>query len=257
MNEVEIAKTEGKLPRHLAIIMDGNGRWASERGMLRHFGHRKGVDTVKTIVKAAREQGIEFLTLYSFSTENWTRPKEEVNELFKLLKLFIRRDLAELHQNKVKVKIIGQRNKLPADILALLDEAENLTKDNEAQTLIIAFNYGSRQEIVSAAQKLASKVAAGELAPEAITEELLSNALDTGGIPDPDLILRTAGEFRLSNFLMWQASYSEFAFVDKYWPDFTADDLREVLANYAVRQRKFGGLMCSEDNEKNVREAGK
>jgi undecaprenyl diphosphate synthase len=256
MSEPETAKQTKKVPRHLAIIMDGNGRWASERGRLRHLGHRKGVDTVKTIVKAAREQGIEFLTLYSFSTENWSRPKEEVNELFKLLKLFIRRDLAELHQNQVRVKIIGQRDNLPSDILALLDEAESLTKDNRAQTLIVAFNYGSRQEIVSAARKLAVKVAAGEMSADDITETTLENALDTRGIPDPDLILRTAGEYRLSNFLMWQASYAEFAFVEKYWPDFTADDLENVLVNYSMRQRKFGGLAGTSSKEKVIREAG-
>ncbi len=256
MSEMETTKPNRKTPRHLAIIMDGNGRWASERGLLRHFGHRKGVDTVKSIVKAAREQGIEYLTLYSFSTENWARPKDEVNELFKLLKLFIRRDLAELHQNQVRVKIIGHRDNLPADILALLDEAENLTKDNRAQTLVVAFNYGSRQEIVSAVKSIAAKVAAGSIAPESITEKMLSDELDTGGIPDPDLILRTAGEYRLSNFLMWQASYSEFAFVEKYWPDFTPSDLEEVLEDYSMRQRKFGGLATTQSKEKIIREAG-
>jgi undecaprenyl diphosphate synthase len=233
----------------VAIIMDGNGRWASGRGKPRHFGHRKGVDTVRTIVKAARDRGIEYLTLYSFSTENWSRPAEEVNELFKLLRMFIRRDLAELHQNGVRVRVIGQRDNLPADIADLLSEAETLTRFNTAQTLIVAFNYGSRSEIVSAVQKLAVRVAAGELRPDQISEEMLSESLDTFDIPDPDLILRTAGEFRLSNFLMWQASYSEFVFNKKLWPDFTAQDLDMVLADYASRKRKFGGLAVSVEND--------
>ena len=256
MSKMDSAEPVRKIPRHLAVIMDGNGRWASGRGLPRHFGHRKGVDTVKTIVKAARDKGIEFLTLYSFSTENWARPREEVNELFKLLKLFIRRDLAELHQNRVKVKVIGERAGIPADICALLTEAETLTRDNDAQTLVIAFNYGSRHEIVSAVQRLATKVAAGAIAPGEITEAMISNELDTGGIPDPDLILRTAGEYRLSNFLMWQASYAELVFVDKDWPDFKPEDLDLVLTEYSRRQRKFGGLANPQTKEQIVREAG-
>lgn len=230
------------IPRHLAIIMDGNGRWAAERGKPRHFGHRKGVDTVRTIVKAARDRGIEYLTLFSFSTENWSRPPEEVNELFKLLRMFIRRDLAELHHNGVRVKVIGERNNVPADIRDLLDEAETLTRHNDAQTLVVAFNYGSRNEIVNAFRKLAQQVADGVIAAGTIDELMVSSALDTDGIPDPDLILRTAGEMRLSNFLMWQASYSEFVFSKKLWPDFTPGDLDDVLSQYAARKRKFGGL---------------
>lgn len=229
--------------------MDGNGRWASGRGKPRHFGHRKGVDTVRTIVKAARDRGIEYLTLYSFSTENWSRPPEEVNELFKLLRMFIRRDLAELHQNGVRVRVIGQRNNLPEDVADLLSEAETLTRFNKAQTLVVAFNYGSRSEIASAVQKLATRVASGELRPDQISEEMISQSLDTFDIPDPDLILRTAGEFRLSNFLMWQASYSEFVFNKKLWPDFTQDDLDLVLADYASRKRKFGGLAITPESE--------
>lgn len=235
--------THCAVPRHLAIIMDGNGRWAAERGKPRHFGHRKGVDTVRAIVKAARERGIGYLTLYSFSTENWSRPPEEINELFKLLRMFIRRDLAELHQNGVRVKVIGDRHNIPADIRDLLNEAEALTINNCAQTLVVAFNYGSRSEIVSAIHKLARQVSEGLINPEAIDESMVSAALNTSDIPDPDLILRTAGEIRLSNFLMWQASYSEFVFSKKLWPDFTPADLDIVLAEYAVRKRKFGGLI--------------
>ncbi len=256
MTNKETSKAVKNVPRHLAIIMDGNGRWANKRGLPRHFGHRKGVDTVKLIVKAARTQGIEFLTLYSFSTENWTRPADEVNELFSLLKMFIRRDLAELHQNNVRVKVIGVRTNLPDDICSLLKEAELLTKDNRAQTLIIAFNYGSRSETVCAVRKIAEKIISGELLPADISEKTISDHLDTAGIPDPDLILRTAGELRLSNFLMWQASYSEFAFVDKLWPDFTADDLAGVLDDYSSRRRKFGGLENLDTKAKTARETG-
>jgi len=256
----EAALVPFAVPRHLAIIMDGNGRWASERGMPRHFGHRRGVDTVRTIVKAARERGIEYLTLYSFSTENWSRPPEEINELFKLLRMFIRRDLAELHQNGVRVKVIGDRHSIPADIRDLLNEAEALTINNCAQTLVVAFNYGSRNEIVTAIQKLAQQVAKGLLLPDAIDENMVSAALNTSDIPDPDLILRTAGEIRLSNFLMWQASYSEFVFSKKLWPDFEPGDLDVVLSEYAARKRKFGGLIDPEtglvSEKQSVRVAG-
>ncbi len=232
-----------KIPRHLAIIMDGNGRWAKQHGKPRHIGHRQGVDTVRTIVKAARERGIEFLTLYSFSTENWSRPQEEVGELFKLLRLFIRRDLAELHQNNVKVTVIGHREGLPGDIVDLLNEAEYLTRTNTAQTLVIAFNYGARSEIVEAVRSLAGEVQAGRLSAEAIDEKMVAKALFTRDIPDPDLILRTAGEIRLSNFLLWQAAYSEFVFSEKLWPEFTIADLDLALKEYSQRKRKYGGLL--------------
>ncbi|WP_075996398.1 isoprenyl transferase [Salaquimonas pukyongi] len=240
-------------PRHLAIIMDGNGRWARKRGLPRHHGHRKGVEAVRTIVKAARELGIAYLTLYSFSTENWSRPRDEINELFKLLRIFIRRDLAELHQNNVQIRVIGERQNVPDDILSLLDEAENLTCNNTAQTLIIAFNYGARQEIVQAVRDIAAQVKRGELDVEAIDETLLDSSLFTAGIPDPDLILRTAGEKRLSNFLLWQSSYSEFVFVDKEWPDMNAEDLAAALEEFAARQRKYGGLAEGSGEETAVR----
>lgn len=256
MTKSEAGSSPCKVPRHLAIIMDGNGRWANQRGLPRHMGHRKGVDTVKAIVKAAREYGISYLTLYSFSSENWARPAEEVNELFKLLRLFIRRDLAELHQNNVRVRVIGERSNLPGDIDALLNEAESLTENNTAQTLIIAFNYGARQEITEAVRRIAEKLGSGEVSRSSINEDMIAAHLDTAGIPDPDLILRTAGELRLSNFLMWQASYSEFAFVEKYWPDFTREDLGEVLADYASRHRKFGGLEGHDPGDKAANNTG-
>src|SRR5680860_293648 len=205
-------------PKHLGIIMDGNGRWANHRGLARLHGHRNGVEAVKRIVKAAREHGIEYLTLYSFSTENWSRPEAEVGELMSLLKLFIRKDLAELHQNNVRVRIIGDVDNLPTDIAPLLTEAQSLTRDNTAQTLVIAFNYGSRSEIARAMKSIASSIQSGELQPAEIDEKLLRSRLDTNGIPDPDLIIRTGGEIRLSNFLLWQAAYSELIFVDKMWP---------------------------------------
>lgn len=236
------ANSTQRVPQHLAIIMDGNGRWAKARGLPRHFGHRAGVETVKRIVKAARSAGIEYLTLYSFSTENWSRPEEEVGELLSLLRHFIRRDLAELHQNNVRVRVIGCRETLSPDILALLGEAEELTRDNTAQTLIIAFNYGSRSELTRAMRELAGRVATGKLDVAAIDEKAVAASLDTAGIPDPDLIIRTGGEKRLSNFLLWQAAYSELVFCDQKWPDFTRDDLEEALEEYASRRRRFGGI---------------
>jgi len=232
----------GKAPRHVAIIMDGNGRWAVQRGLPRVRGHHQGVEAVRRVARAARELGIEYLTLYSFSTENWSRPRSEIGELFSLLKMFIRRDLAELHQNNVRVRIIGERDGLPSDILPLLVEAERLTAENTGQTLVIAFNYGARSEIAAAARRLARLAADGKLDPAAIDSVLFETALDTSGIPDPDLVIRTSGEQRLSNFLLWQSAYSELVFVDKYWPDFGEADLASAIAQFSGRKRRFGGL---------------
>lgn len=229
-------------PRHVAIIMDGNGRWARQRGLPRAGGHRQGVETVRRVAGAARDLGIGFLTLYSFSTENWRRPKSEISELFSLLRLFVRRDLAELHRENVRVRIIGGRSDLPADILALLQEAERLTAANGGQTLIIAFNYGSRAEIAAAARKLAAKAVAGAVPVDAIDEDAVSAELDTAGIPDPDLVIRTGGEKRLSNFLLWQAAYAELVFSDKLWPDFGREDLEQAIGEFSSRVRRFGGL---------------
>ena len=229
-------------PAHVAIIMDGNGRWAKARGLPRIAGHRAGVEALRRTVRAAGEAGIGWLTVYAFSSENWTRPKSEINDLMGLLKLFIRRDLAELHQNGVKVKIIGDRRDLDGDIKLLLEEAETLTAGNRALNLVIAFNYGSRDEIVRAARKLAEAAAAGTLDPQSITSESLAAELDTAGIPDPDLVIRTSGELRLSNFLLWQAAYSEFIFLPCLWPDFSPAHLAEALQAFAARDRRFGGL---------------
>src|SRR5215475_736165 len=196
------------VPRHVAIIMDGNGRWAAARGLPRSEGHRRGVEALRRTVRAAGDLGISYLTIFSFSAENWTRPASEIRDLMGLLRRFIRNDLAELHQNRVKVRVIGERGDLDPEIRRLLDEAEELTKDNDKLTLVVAFNYGARQEIARAAAKLAEKVRSGELDPSALTAELIGQNLDAPDLPDPDLIIRTSGEQRLSNFLLWQAAYS-------------------------------------------------
>ena len=243
ITEPENSDTEEREnPRHVAIIMDGNGRWAEQRGLPRSAGHRRGVETVREIVRASKDLGIEYLTLYSFSSENWTRPKSEISELFSLLKFFVRRDLAEMHENNVRLKIIGERDGLPDDILAILDEAAALTDKNDGQTIVIAFNYGSRAEIASATRRLAAKVKSGELPLEDLDVDCISNELDTAGIPDPDLVIRTSGEIRLSNFLLWQSAYSELVFVDCLWPDFDKSEYRAAVETYRNRTRKFGGL---------------
>ena len=231
-------------PRHVAIIMDGNGRWAAARGLPRGEGHRRGVEALRRVVRGAGELGVRYLTIFSFSSENWSRPAQEIGDLFGLLKRFIRNDLAELHRDGVKVRIIGERTGLEPDIIALLTEAEELTRNNTRMTLIVAFNYGSRQEIANAAQRLAADVAAGKLDPKAITADALEAKLDTAGIPDPDLIIRTSGEQRLSNFLMWQAAYSELVFVPLHWPDFDKAALRDAIDEYSRRERRFGGLIA-------------
>lgn len=229
-------------PEHIAIIMDGNGRWAKARGLPRAAGHRAGVEALRQTVRNADDLGIRWITVYAFSSENWSRPKSEVSDLMGLLKLFIRRDLAELHQNGVKVRVIGERLSLQPDIAALLDEAELLTRDNTALNLVIAFNYGSRDEIARAAARLARAAVAGQLDPSDITPESFGAFLDTVDIPDPDLIIRTGGEIRLSNFLLWQAAYAELVFLSCYWPDFGKAHLVEAIQTFAARERRFGGV---------------
>jgi undecaprenyl diphosphate synthase len=229
-------------PRHVAIIMDGNGRWAAERGLPRALGHRSGVEAVRRTVRAAIDLSIPFLTIYSFSSENWSRPAEEIDDLMGLMKRFIRRDLAELHQNNVRLLVIGERDHVESEMMSLIDEALELTRDNTGLTLVIAFNYGARSEITRAARRLAEDVAAGRLAPGDITPEKLQGALDTAGIPDPDVLIRTSGEMRLSNFLLWQSAYAELVFLDAYWPDFGRELLEEAIAQYHARDRRFGGL---------------
>ncbi|MGY2052912.1 isoprenyl transferase [Methylobacterium sp. JK268] len=230
------------VPAHVAIIMDGNGRWAARRGLPRAEGHRRGVEAVRRAVRAAIDLGIAYLTVYSFSSENWRRPPAEVADLMGLLKLFVRRDLADLHANGVRVRIIGAREGLPEDIAALLREAEERTARNTRLTLVVAFNYGGRQEIVRAVQHLAREVAAGRLAPEAIDLDAVAGALDTRGIPDPDLVIRTSGEQRVSNFLTWQTAYAEFVFLPDLWPDFDHAAFAAAIGEYQGRERRFGGL---------------
>lgn len=231
-------------PRHVAVIMDGNGRWAAARGLPRSEGHRRGVEALRRTMRAAGDLGIEILTIFSFSSENWSRPPSEIRDLMGLLRRFIRNDLMDLHQNGVHVRVIGERDDLDPDIRRLLDEAEERTKDNDKLTLILAFNYGGRQEIARAAQRLAAEVAAGRLPASDITAERISGCLDAPDIPDPDLIIRTSGEQRLSNFLLWQAAYSELVFVPTYWPDFDRATLESAIAEYHRRERRFGGLIA-------------
>jgi undecaprenyl diphosphate synthase len=231
-------------PRHVAIIMDGNGRWAAARGLPRSEGHRRGVEALRKTVRAAGELGIRILTIFSFSSENWLRPPAEIRELMGLLRRFIRNDLAELHGNNVKVRVIGDRDGLDPDIRRLLEEAEELTRANSGLILVVAFNYGARQEIARAIRRIAEDVARGAVKPEAITAELIAARLDAPDLPDPDVIIRTSGEQRLSNFLLWQAAYSELVFVPTYWPDFDRAALEHALAEYRRRERRFGGLVA-------------
>lgn len=228
--------------RHVAIIMDGNGRWAKDRGLPRSIGHRNGVEAVRRTIRAARELEIPFITIFSFSSENWARPPEEVSDLMALMKRFIRCDLAELHQNNVRIHVIGDRSGVDPELLSLIDEAVDLTKFNSSLTLSIAFNYGARAEIATAARRLAMQVAAGEITPDAITPEAISGTLDTAGTPDPDLLIRTSGEMRISNFLLWQLAYTEFVFLDTYWPDFGREHLEQAIAEFRSRDRRYGGL---------------
>jgi undecaprenyl diphosphate synthase len=232
------------IPRHVAIIMDGNGRWAAARGLPRVEGHRRGVEALRKTVRAAGELGISILTIFSFSSENWSRPQSEIRDLLALLRRFIRNDLVELHKSNVRVRVIGERDDLAADIRALLQEAEDLTRNNDGLTLVVAFNYGARQEIARAARRLAAAVAEGRLTTNDITPELFAQHLDAPDLPDPDVIIRTSGEQRLSNFLLWQSAYSELVFVPIHWPDFDRAALEGAVAEYRRRERRFGGLIA-------------
>jgi undecaprenyl diphosphate synthase len=231
-------------PRHVAIIMDGNGRWAAARGLPRSEGHRRGVEALRRTVRAAGELGIRYLTIFSFSSENWSRPIAEVNELMGLLRRFVRNDLAELHQNNVRVRVVGDREGLSPDIGPLLIEAEELTRNNTGLTLVVAFNYGARQEIARAARRIAEALERQEIKAADINVEKFSTFLDAPDVPDPDLIIRTSGEQRLSNFLLWQGAYSELVFVPGYWPDFDRTALEAVITEFLRRERRFGGLVA-------------
>jgi undecaprenyl diphosphate synthase len=229
-------------PVHVAVIMDGNGRWASARGLPRGEGHRRGVEALRRTVRAAGDLGIKVLTIYSFSAENWSRPAAEIDDLMGLIKRFVRSDLADLNDAGVRVRVIGDREGLDPEILSLLQEAEELTRANHKFILVVAFNYGGRQEIARAAQSLAVEAQAGTLDPAAIDAVALEARLDTAGLPDPDLVIRTSGEQRLSNFLLWQAAYAELVFLPIHWPEFDRAALEEAIHEYRRRERRFGGL---------------
>ena len=229
-------------PRHVAIIMDGNGRWAAERGLPRGEGHRRGVEALRRTVRACGDLGIAYLTIFSFSAENWTRPESEISELMGLLRRFIRNDLADLHKSNVRVRVIGEREGLDPEIDKLLTEAEELTAKNTGLVLVVAFNYGGRQEIARAARHAAEEVAAGRMRPQDITADALGRFIDAPAVPDPDLVIRTSGEQRLSNFLLWEAAYSELVFLPIYWPDFDRAALERAIDEFRRRERRFGGL---------------
>ncbi|MEL7231829.1 MAG: isoprenyl transferase [Pseudomonadota bacterium] len=231
------------VPRHVAIIMDGNGRWASSRGLPRAVGHERGVEALRRTVEAAQGLGLRTLTVFSFSTENWRRPASEVSALFGLLKSYVKRDLDRLAREGVRVRVLGTRHGLPGDIAELVERAEARTAQNTAFNLCIAFNYGGREEIVRAAQAAAQAAKDGRLDPDALDEASFGGFLDTSGLSDPDLLIRTSGESRLSNFLIWQCAYAELIFMDVLWPDFGAAELREAIEIYAARERRFGGLV--------------
>lgn len=227
-------------PMHVAIIMDGNGRWASARGLPRTAGHKRGAEAVRRTVECARELGVSYLTLYAFSSENWKRPQGEVTDLMGLLRLYLRNEVRTLHKNGIRLRVIGDRSRLGPDIVALIEESEAKTAANVAMTLVLALSYGGRQEIVAAARALAADVAAGRLELTQVDEEALSARLFTADIPDPDMIIRTSGEQRISNFLLWQCAYAELVFLDVLWPDFDRDDLIAAIRDFHGRERRFG-----------------
>jgi undecaprenyl diphosphate synthase len=228
------------LPRHIAIIMDGNRRWAERRSLPRLTGHQKGIEAARRCVETCLERGIACLTLYAFSSENWKRPREEVDSLMGLLRLYLNTELERMAESGVKIRVIGVRDGLPADIVALLDTAERRTASNAKLLLTLAINYGSHHEILAAIRRLAADAASGKLAPEAITEATVARALETCGLPDPDLVIRTGGEKRLSNFLLWQSAYAELVFFDECWPDFGPDLLDKAIREFQSRDRRFG-----------------
>jgi undecaprenyl diphosphate synthase len=227
-------------PTHVAIIMDGNGRWALNRGLPRTAGHRRGAEAVRTAVRTAAKLGISYLTLYGFSSENWKRPVSEVNDLMGLLRYYLRSEIAELHKEGVRLRVIGERERLEPDIVAMIDDAERRTAENRRLTLTIALSYGGRTEIAAAARSLAADVASGRLKPEEIDEAAFAARLFTADMPDPDLLIRTSGEKRISNFLLWQLAYAEFVFVDTLWPDFSENDFETAIREYQGRERRYG-----------------
>lgn len=240
LKEVTPAAASPALPVHVAIIMDGNRRWARARGRPPVFGHRRGADAVRRAVEACGNLGVRYLTLFAFSSENWQRPQAEVNELMGLLRFYLRKEIAHLHKNGIRLRVIGDRSRLDRDILELIAKAEELTAGHRKLELVVALNYGSRDEIVRAAQRLAAAAVRGEVDPAAIDHGRFAAALDTCSIPDPDLLIRTSGEQRISNFLLWQLAYTELVFLPVYWPDFAEEHLRQAVEEYGRRERRYG-----------------
>jgi len=233
---------KNNLPQHIAIIMDGNGRWAKERGLPRTAGHRKGMEGIKEILKAANELGIKFITFFTFSTENWQRPKREVDMLMHSLDNFLKNQVRELNQKNIRLMVIGEKEPLPHYLQKRIKQAQDLTKENNGLVAIIALNYGSRQEIINAVRRFCEQVREGKESIDNLSQELFANFLYTAGIPDPDLLIRTSAELRISNFLLWQLSYTELYFPRKYWPDFGREDLVKAIKEYQRRERRFGGI---------------
>lgn len=239
----QIAHGSTTVPRHVAIIMDGNGRWARARGLPRAIGHKYGAETVKATVENAIDLGIEYLTLFGFSSENWNRPLGEVAELMGLLHRYLSKEIAELHARGARIRVIGERERLDGDIVSLIEQSEKLTENNVTLNLTLALSYGGRNAIALAARRLAEQVRSGELAPEEITEESFGSSLETLEIPDPDLLIRTSGEKRFSNFMLWECAYSELVFVDTHWPDFSLDQLSDAIAEFGRRNRRYGAAV--------------
>lgn len=231
-----------KIPEHVAIILDGNGRWAKKRFLPRNAGHAAGAKTVEKIIEDAHDMGIKYITMYAFSTENWNRPEDEVKALMKLLRNYLSDCIERANKNNMIVRVIGKKEGLDEDIIEKINELEECSKNNTGITFIIALNYGSRDEITRAAKKMAQQVADGKLKPEDIGEDTINSFLDTAGIPDPDLLIRTSGEIRLSNYLLWQLAYTEFYFTDVLWPDFDKEELKKAIVKYNQRDRRFGGI---------------
>lgn len=237
------AQNQHRHPRHVAIIMDGNGRWAQARGLPRAVGHQRGAEAVRRSVEACLELGIGYLTLFGFSSENWKRPKSEVLDLMGLLRRYLKSEIAELHEKGVRFSVIGDRTRLDEDIVSLIEQAERLTVGNSDLVLTIALSYGGRDEIVGVARRLAEMVAEGALKADQITEQVFAENLETADIPDPDLLIRTSGEKRISNFMLWQCAYSEYVFLPTFWPDFGKDQLIEAIDEFCQRDRRFGAAV--------------
>ena len=240
MKPVPTQPESNGIPVHVAIIMDGNGRWAKAKGLPRAAGHAQGAEAVRRTVKAASDLGIQYLTLYGFSLENWKRPAKEIADLMALLRLYLRKEISELHREGVRIRFIGDRSMLAADIISLIEMSEQETRANTKLDLVIALSYGSRQEITAAVRQLVEDVAAGEISADAIDENALEGRLYTADMPDPDLIVRTSGEQRISNFLLWQSAYAEFVFTDVLWPDFSREKLEDSIEEFSRRERRYG-----------------